>query len=81
MLSYCLKCTKNTERKNTKFTRTKNGIMMLLSRCSVCNNKKLNFFNPNLSKGGVDFTQPLSWFSPNNPEMVKAVTLVFCCMQ
>ena len=30
MLSYCLKCRKNTERKNSKVVRTKNGKIMLL---------------------------------------------------
>ena len=46
MLSYCLKCRKNTESKNPKLTRTKNGRIMLLSECSMCDSKKLN-----LSKG------------------------------
>ena len=29
VLSYCLKCTKNTESKNLKIVRTKNGAIML----------------------------------------------------
>ena len=29
MLSYCLKCRKNTESKNLKFVRTKRGRIML----------------------------------------------------
>ena len=37
MLSYCLKWRKNTERKNPKVVRTKNGRIMLLSECAVCN--------------------------------------------
>ena len=32
MLSYCLKCTKNTESKNPKVSRTQNGRIMLLSK-------------------------------------------------
>ena len=40
MLSYCLKCRKNTESKNPKAVRTKNGRIMLLSKCSVCNSKR-----------------------------------------
>ena len=40
MLSYCLKRRKNTESKNPKVVRTKNGRIMLLSKCSVCNSKK-----------------------------------------
>ena len=45
MLSYCLKCRKNTESKNPKVVRTKNGKIVLLSKCAVCNRK-----NQNLSK-------------------------------
>ena len=40
MLSYCMKCRKNTESKNPKAVRTKNGRIMLLSKCSVCNSKR-----------------------------------------
>ena len=40
MLSYCLKCRKNTESKNPKVVGTKNGRIMLLSKCTVCNSKK-----------------------------------------
>ena len=43
MLSYCLKCRKNTESKNPKVVRTKNGRMMFLLKCSVCNSKKSKF--------------------------------------
>ena len=43
MLCYCLKCRKNTESKNPKVVRTKNGKVMLLSKCAVCNSKKLKF--------------------------------------
>ena len=43
MLSYCLKCRKNTERKNLTAARTKNGRIMLLSKCAVCESKKSKF--------------------------------------
>ena len=43
MLSYCLKCRKNTESKKPEFVKTKNGRIMLLSKCTVCNSKKLKF--------------------------------------
>ena len=36
MLSYCLRCRKNTESKNPKVARTKNGRIMILSKCAVC---------------------------------------------
>ena len=43
MLSYYLKCRKNTESKNTKVARTKSGRIMLLSNCAVCDSKKSKF--------------------------------------
>ena len=43
MLSYFLKCRKNTETKNPKSARTKNGRIMLLSKCAVCDSKKSKF--------------------------------------
>ena len=43
MLSYFLKCRKNTESKNPKFVKTKNARIMLLSKFAVCNCKKLKF--------------------------------------
>ena len=43
MLSYCLKCRKDTESKNSKVVKTKNGRIMLLSKCAVCNSKKSKF--------------------------------------
>ena len=43
MLSHCLKCRKNTESKDPKLVRTKNGRIMVLSKCEVFNSKKLKF--------------------------------------
>ena len=43
ILFYCLKCRKNTDSKNPKVVRTKDGRIMLLSKCSVCNSKKPKF--------------------------------------
>ena len=43
MLSYCLKCRKNTESKNPKVVRTKKGRIMLLSKCAVYDSKKSQF--------------------------------------
>ena len=43
-MSLCfLKCRTNTESKNPKVVRTKNGRIMLLSKCLVCNSKKSKF--------------------------------------
>ena len=43
MLSYCLKCGKNTARKNPKVVKTINRRIMLLSKDSVWDSKKLKF--------------------------------------
>ena len=49
MLSYCLKCRKNTESKNPKVAKTKNRRIMLLSKCSVCDSKKSKFIKEQTS--------------------------------
>ena len=51
MLSYCLKCRKNTENKNPKVVRTKTGRIMLLSKCEVCDSKKLKFIKEREASG------------------------------
>ena len=43
MSLYYLQCIKNTERKNLKVVKTKNGRIMLLPKSAVCNNKKVKF--------------------------------------
>ena len=37
---YCSKCRKNIESKNPKVVRTKNGRIMPLSNCVICDSKK-----------------------------------------
>ena len=44
MLSYCSKCRKNRESKNTKVVKRRNGRIVILSKCAVCYSKKSNFF-------------------------------------
>ena len=43
MLSYCLKCKRNTENINPKAFKTTNGRMMILSTCAICGSKKSKF--------------------------------------
>ena len=43
MNTYCLVCKKYTGNINPKVIKTKNNKKMMLSRCSICNNKKLTF--------------------------------------
>ena len=45
MLSYHLKCRKNTESKNPNVARSKKGIVMLLSKYAVYDSKKSKFKN------------------------------------
>ena len=40
MLSFCLKCKRNTESINSKVLKTTNVRMMILSTCAICGSKK-----------------------------------------
>ena len=51
MLSYCLKCRKNTESKNSKVVRAKNGRIILLLKCGVCDCKKSKFIKEQEARG------------------------------
>ena len=51
MWSYCLKCSKNTESKNPRVLRTKNGRIMLLTKCVMCDGKKLKFIKEQKASG------------------------------
>ena len=44
MLCHCLKCRKNTESKNPKVATTKIGRRMRLSKCEVCDSKKIEIY-------------------------------------
>ena len=43
MLPYSLMCRKNTESKNPKNVRAKNGRIMPVSKCEVCDSTKSKF--------------------------------------
>ena len=51
MLSYCLKCKKNTESINPKVSKTTNGNTMILSKCALCDSKKYKFIKEQQAKG------------------------------
>ena len=51
MLSYCLKCKKNTESINPKVSKTTNGKTMILSKCTICGIKKSKFIKEQQAKG------------------------------
>ena len=43
MNTYCLSCKKDTKNIDSKVIKTKNNRKMMLSRCSICNNKRSTF--------------------------------------
>ena len=51
MLSYCLKCKKNTESINPKVSKTSNDKTMVLSQCAICASKKSKFIKKQQAKG------------------------------
>ena len=51
MLSYCLKCKRNTESINPKVSKTTNGKGMTLSTCAICGSKKSRFIKQQEAKG------------------------------
>ena len=63
MKSYCLKCRKDTENMNPKISKTSKGITMVLSKCAICDSKKLRFIKNQEGKGllsNLDIETPLS---------------------
>ena len=51
MLSYCLKCKKDTENTNPVISKTSNGKTMILSKCAVCGSKKSRFIKKQEASG------------------------------
>ena len=51
MLSYCLKCKKNTESINPRVSATSNGRTIILSKCAICGGKKSKFIKNQEAKG------------------------------
>ena len=64
MLSYCLKCKKNTESINPRVSKTSNTkTMMIQSKYSICNSKKSKFIKKQEARGilsSVGIRPPLS---------------------
>ena len=51
MKTYCSVCRKNTENKDAKIIKTKNGRLQMRSQCSICGNKKSRFVKEQEAKG------------------------------
>ena len=66
MLSYCLKCRKNTENINWKISGTSNGKTMILSNCAIGGSKKSRFIKKEEANGllsSLRINTPLSKIS------------------
>ena len=50
MLSFCLKCKRNTENINPKVSATSNGRTMI-SKCAICGSKKSKFIKKQEARG------------------------------
>ena len=65
MLSYCLKCKKNTENIKPVVSKTSNGKTMVSSKCAICGSKKSKFIKGQEAKGllsNLGIRTPLSKF-------------------
>ena len=51
MKTYCVKCRKNTENLNSKIFKTKNGRLLMQSKCTNCGIKKSRFVKEQETKG------------------------------
>ena len=63
MLSYCLKCKKNTKSINPRVLKTSNGKTMILSKCSICSSRKIKLVKRQEASGilsSVGIRSPLS---------------------
>ena len=66
MLSYCLKCKKNTDSINPRVSATSNGRSMILSKCAICGSKKSKFIKKQEAKellSSLGIRTPLSKIS------------------
>ena len=69
-----LKCRKNTESKNLKVARTKNGRIMLLSNCVICDSKNSKFLKQQEANGilsSLGIKTPLSKIPLVGPLFLK----------
>ena len=51
MLTYWLKCNKDTENVDTEMLKSKNGRTILFSKCTLCGSKKSKFMKEQEAKG------------------------------
>ena len=69
METYCVKCRKNTKNLNSKIFKTKNGRLIIQSKCADCEIKKSRFVKEQQAKGllsNLGIKTPLSKIPPLN---------------
>ena len=71
MNTYCLSCKKDTKNIDLEVIKTKNNRKMMLSRCSICNNKKSKF----LSEGSGIFDSLI--YNTNRERIKDALVKAF----
>ena len=71
MNTYCLSCKEDTRNIDPKVIKTKNNKKMMLSRCSICNNKKSTF----ISQGSGIFDSLV--YNTNRDRMKNAIWNAF----
>ena len=60
-ITYCLSCKKDTRNIDPKVIKTKNNKRVIISKCSICNNKKSAFISQ-----GSDLLDSLRLITPHN---------------
>ena len=63
MKTYCVKCRKDTENLNSKIFKTKNGRLLMQSKCTDCGIKKSRFVKEQEAKAlliNLGIKRPLS---------------------
>ena len=87
MLTYCAKYRKNTDKLNSKISKSKNNRLIVHSKCAVCGSKKSKFIKEQLARGllnSLGIKAPLSivpllgniCFKYNKNEIVNKFLLV-----
>ena len=66
MLFYCLKYKEKTDRKTPKFVKTKNGRIMVIPNCAVCNSKKSRFIKEQRASGLLSSLEIKETFKSNS---------------
>ena len=74
MNTYCLSRKKDTQNINSKIIKTKNNRQMMLSRCSICNNKKSSAL-ARISQGSGIFDSLV--YNTNRDKMKDALLKAF----